>query len=186
MDPAAPSAPAPTPADGQSLVDALCTFGVRYLTGASDEPADGPMDPLSLITGLASSPEPLLRNTLVALFLTHPELASVAQRAADSLAPRARDALIGAYIGAVYLQRLWRTRLRRFFGDQPSLPPIWIDKLGLPPPDAHFGRLGLAALDARRRGATRFRSGRTEFEQVAHHLFGQLLTERAAATPAAA
>jgi len=174
--------------DWPVLVDALSAYGVRYLSGASgDSGASGEpvqMDPLDLLTYLAQSPEPHLRQALAALFLVHPELAPIATQVAGTLPPTSGNVLIGSYVAAVYLQRLWRTRLRRYLGDQPALPPLWVDELGLPAADAHYGKLGLATLEARRSGRAHRRS--SAYEQVALHLFGQLQAERAALQPAMA
>ena len=163
--------------DSDTLVDGLRAYGVRYITGAPPNETTRPPDPGALIAALAQSPEPLLRQALAALFLVHPELAPVAQRAAETLPPPAREALVEAYVAAVYLQTLWRTRLRRHLGEQPALPPLWIDELGLPGPSELEGRLGLAELHARNK--------RGGFERIQDHLFGQLLAERAAVAAAA-
>jgi hypothetical protein len=163
--------------DSETLVDGLRSYGVRYLSGGAPLPLSGTPDPSALIAGLAQSHEPLLRQALAALFLVHPEIAPLAEQTASSLQSPAREALIEAYVAAVYLQTLWRTRLKRHLGDQPPLPPLWLEELGLPPPAEHSGRLGLAALAARRKGGG--------FERVAGHLFGQLLAGRGHATAAA-
>lgn len=170
--------------EDDALVEALRAYGVRYLSGSTGQVTESLLEPQDLIRGLAQSPDPLVRDALAALFLVHPELAPVAEHVAGTLPPGSRAALIDAYAGAVYLQTLWRTRLRRYLGDQPSLPPLWIPELALPEPGDHFGKLGLLALEARRRGRATLPS-RSAYELVAKHLFGQLLTERAAAHPAA-
>jgi len=167
--------------DWPVLVDALSAYGVRYLSGASgDSGAAGEpvqMDPLDLLMYLAQSPEPHLRQALAALFLVHPELATIATQAAGTLPPASRDVLIESYVAAIYLQRFWRTRLRRYLGDQPTLPPLWVEDLGLPAADDHYGKLGLTTLEARRSGRAHRRS--SAYERVALHLFGQLQAERA-------
>jgi hypothetical protein len=137
---------------------------------------------------LASSPDARLREAMAALFLVHPELAPLALTAAGRLKMPHRERLVEAYVAAVYLQRLWRTRLRRHLGEQPYLPPYWIKELDVPEPDEMHGRLGLAVLSDRTRRRAGIRPGRRNrmgvYESVASHLFGQLLAERAAARAA--
>jgi hypothetical protein len=178
------------PPDEQTLVRALRERGVRYLTAGPRDQAHtgdaGPPDvpPEALLEGLARSPDARLRYTVAPLLLVHPELAPHVRELARRLAPPARDVLVEAYVAAVYLQRAWRTRLRRFFGEQPALPPLWIREVGLPDPEERFGMAGLAALRARqRRGAT---ARRGIYEQAALNLFGQLVAERGARPAASA
>ena len=165
-----------------TLVDGLRAYGVRYLSGGAEamEQAPGELpDPLWLLCSLARSLEPRLRQATVALFLIHPELAEAARRAAASLDGQSRRHLVEAYVAAVYLQRMWRTRLRRYLGEQPLLPPHWTQELGLPDPDERFGKVGLATLAARSGHGPRAPLG--PYEKVARLLFGQLRAERAAA-----
>jgi hypothetical protein len=167
-----------------TLVAGLRAYGVRYLSGGSDaaDCADARRpDPAQLLSGLARSTEPRLRHAAAALFLVHPELAEAAPGAAAALDTHCRAALVEAYVAAVYLQRLWRSRLRRHLGEQPLLPPLWIDELGLPAPDDRYGKLGLAALTARARRGGGPGAAMGPYFVVAQHLFGQLLGERAAA-----
>jgi hypothetical protein len=169
-----------------TLVAALREYGVRYLSGADDSGGASGIGAADLFRYLACSDEPHLRHAITSVLLVHPELASVAQRCADTLPGPARDVLIEAYVAAVYLRTLWRTRLRRYLGEQPELPPLWVDELRLPDPREHFGQLGLAVLDARRRQSDRLRPGHTPYERVARNLFGQLVGESAAGPRAAA
>jgi hypothetical protein len=178
--------------DQNALVDALRDYGVRYLSGGSSAADAGsgqrrPLDPATLLARLARSPEPRLRQALAALFVVHPELAPIAQDVAATLPAPARDQLIHGYIAAVYLRRLWWTRFRRYLGDQPELPPYWLDELGLPAPEELYGRLGLAALaELDRPGGMvgRPAGGRSArlgaYFKVGERLMGQLLAERAA------
>lgn len=182
-------------ADWDTLVDALRGYGVRYLSGGTPASAEGAhaagdgrrIEPDVLLARLAQSPDPRLRQALAAVFLVHPELAGVAPRVAETLPPPARDHLIHGYVAAVYLQRLWWTRLRRYLGDIPRLPPYWIAELGLPSPEDLFGRLGLVALVERcRESVPGQRRGRGQearlgpYYRVGLLLLAQLLAERAA------
>ena len=170
--------------DADALVDGLRAYGVRYITGGSHTPSPEPPDANELIGGLAEASDARVRYALAALFLVRPELAALAPTVADALPAPAKDVLIEAYVAAVYLQRAWRTRLHRYLGEQPSLPPLWIRELGLPDPDERFGRAGLLALRARQKRGATARHG--IYEQVALNLFGQLVAERGAGLAAAA
>ncbi|MCS7059893.1 MAG: hypothetical protein RMN25_01900 [Anaerolineae bacterium] len=103
----------------------------------------------ALIAGLAQSGNARLRFALAALFLAHPELAECAAQVEPALPTAARRVLRRQYLAAMYLQRMWRTRLRAHFGDQPAIAPRYLSAeesptgAALPPPDAMHGKLGL-------------------------------------------
>jgi hypothetical protein len=172
--------------DEDALVGALQRYGIRYLSDAPEELSRQNVDPAVLIGRLARSDDPRLRHALAALFLTHPELAPVARDVAATLPLAPRKHLVRAYVAAVYLQRLWWTRLQRYLGSFPSLPLLWIDELGLPPPDVRFGKEGLAALNNLEAG---FGTGRPRgkganlgpYFKASQHLLGQLIAEHGAA-----
>lgn len=161
-----------------ALARTLREYGVRYLAApAGDGDQSGQGVPVAaLLKGLASSEEARLRYAIAPLLLLHPELAPQVRAVAHDLARPAKYVLMEAYVAAVYLQRAWRTRLRRFLGEQPRLPPFWIDELGLPDPEVRHGMAGLAALRARQRRGATARHG--IYEQAAFNLFGQLVAER--------
>ena len=168
-----------------ALVDGLRQYGIHFLSGGDPDVKqyhqDGQpptMSPVVLMEALARSDEPRLRRVLTALFLLRPELAADVEAVATNLPPRERERFIHAFVAAVYLQRLWRTRLRRYLGGQPDLPPLWIDDLQLPAPDDRFGRMGLYALAEREQRRNRRAD---PYLRVSQQLFGQLLAERAAA-----
>ncbi|HET7767933.1 MAG TPA: hypothetical protein VFN74_04095 [Chloroflexota bacterium] len=169
-----------------ALVAALREHGVRYFTADPDEtqPSHETLSPQRLLSELAQADSARVRHAIAALFLVKPELAPLVPEVVEALTDGAKGVLIEAYIAAVYLQRAWRTRLRRYFGEQPELPPLWVDQLGLPSPDERFGRAGLAALHARQRRGATARHG--AYEQVALNLFGQLVAERGTSRSAAA
>lgn len=146
----------------EHLVAALHWRDMCYLapTPSGDEPH---LTDRELIVGLATSRDGRLRFALAGLFLRHPEAAEIA---ADMLATRAID-LAGAtvrrreplvvpaeaweeirrqYVAAMYLQRLWRTRLRLAHGPTPLIPERYTDELGLPPADDMNGERGLRTL----------------------------------------
>ena len=56
------------------------------------------------------------------------------------------DEIRRQYLAAMYLQRLWRTRLRMTFGDSPPIAERFTRELALPSPDDLHGEHGLRAL----------------------------------------
>jgi hypothetical protein len=53
------------------------------------------------------------------------------------------------YAAAMYLQRMWRTRLRMHFGETPLIPELFTAEMDLPSADAMFGEMGLRILTDR-------------------------------------
>ena len=172
--------------DSDTLVDGLRAYGVRYFTADPKSPnlTREPVSPERLLAGLAQARDARVRCAIAALLLVRPDFAVLMPGVVDALPEPARGVLIEAYVAAVYLQRAWRTRLRRYFGEQPELPARWVAELGLPSPDDRHGRTGLVALRARQRRGATARHG--VYEQVALNLFGQLVAERGAERAAAA
>ncbi len=141
------------PPSREELVAALHARGLCYLapTPRGDE---RPLDDDELIAGLAASPDARLRFALAALLLAHPALAERAAALIQGQAPlalgeAARAEMRKQYLAAMYLQRMWRTRLRMHFGETPLIPERFAREMGLPPADAMFGELGLRALTER-------------------------------------
>jgi len=139
------------------LVAALHARGICYLapTPHGDEP---PLTDDELILGLAASKDGRLRFALAGLLLAHPELADnaiclIEQRcnpAPDKHPPDwAWDELRRQYVAALYLQRMWRTRLSMCMGERPLIPEHFTQELQLPAADALHGELGLRALTER-------------------------------------
>lgn len=143
----------PIPRD--HLVAALHARGVCYLapTPSGDEPA---LTDEQLIVGLAASKDGRARFALAGLLLRHPDLAEAAARLAadappDMDAPAARESvraeLRKQYAAAMYLQRMWRTRLALCLGVKDALiPERFTRELNLPPADDMFGERGLREL----------------------------------------
>jgi hypothetical protein len=129
------------------LVAGLHARGVCYLapTPAGDEP---PLSDDALILGLAKSRDGRLRFALAALLLRHPRFAGEVARLAEAEShPKTRDELRKQYAAAMYLQRLWRTRLRLCLGAQGGLiPEKFTAELKLPHADEMFGERGLREL----------------------------------------
>lgn len=131
----------------EPLVAALRFRGVRFLAPSDAQPGSKPIDDLGLIACLAGHDQPRLRLALAALFLLHPELAS--QLDALHLPPAAQIELRTQYTAAACLQRMWTIRLGFYLGQFPLLPDLYSPAMGLPPVDAHYGKLCLHTLAAR-------------------------------------
>lgn len=120
-------------------------MGIGFLA-PGDAETDRSISPPDLIRALVTQPDPRLRLALVALFLRRPDLASCVPELASALDQDAALDLQTLYTAAVYLQRLWRTRLGLYLGDFRALPDYYSEDLALPPPDERFGKAGLYAL----------------------------------------
>ena len=161
----------------ERLVAALRAEGIRFLAGAdiSDD-----LPPRELIMGLASHSDPRLRSALTALFLAHPEFAAEVARVLSIVDHSAAIELQARYMAAVYLQRLWRTRLSYYLGDYATLPDLFSRAMGLPRPDEHFGKLGLVELaewHAQHAERTPAFNWLAAYQKIAEQYFGQLHAE---------
>jgi hypothetical protein len=143
--------------DRDLLVAALHARGICYLAPSpqGDEPA---LTDDELLIGLAASRDGRLRFALAALLLAHPDLAENAARlAAAQRSPhpgmQPPDAAWGElrrqYAAAMYLQRMWRTRLSLCIGERSLIPERFSSELDLPAADEMFGEKGLRTLTER-------------------------------------
>ena len=144
----APSAPRNAPGR-DALVAALRAWGVGFLQPGDG--AHGPPPPTGsqLLTQLAESPDPRLRTALAILLVRHPELAEQVPALVENLIPPTALTLKQEYTAAVYLQRMWWSRLRGYLPALVVLPDYFSAELALPGPDDRFGKTGLLALSAR-------------------------------------
>jgi hypothetical protein len=141
------------------LVAALHHRGVCYLAPSplGDEPH---FTDDEVIVGLAASKDGRLRFALAGLMLIDPGIAersalliglrTVRQRHGGSLdkpVPTSTWSEIQRqYLAAMYLQRMWRTRLQMAHGKTPWIPERFTTELHLPLPDAMHGKQGLLQL----------------------------------------
>ncbi len=128
----------------ERLIAALRAQGIRYLADGTDISSD--LSARDLIAGLASHSDPRLRSALTPLFFAHPEFATKVPRILPTVDSSAAIELQARYMAAVYLQHFWRTRLSYYLGDYTMLPDLFSHAMGLPRPDEHFGKVGLATL----------------------------------------
>ncbi len=164
--------------DRESLVAQLRELGIRYLL-----PSDAQVDETQrltqreLIAQLASHRDPRLRRAMIALFLLHPEAADDAAYLARMLDGTARTELMAHYMAAVYLQRMWQTRLGFYLHVQ-LLPDHFSLELALPSPGQRFGQTGLRALARWHAGQSGYPFNYlSSYETVMDLLFEQLKQE---------
>jgi hypothetical protein len=163
----------------ERLVTALRENGIRFLAGGDGAGAKSDrLSPSELIGNLARHPDPRLRLSLTSLFLLHPDWAVHVPAVVATLDLRAAQELQARYMAAVYLQRTWRTRLGFYLGDFETLPDLYSQALGLPPPDERFGKTGLVALAEWHASHSEYPFNRlASYHKAADLLFGQLIAE---------
>jgi hypothetical protein len=167
------------------LVAKLRESGVRYLV-PTDARADEsqPLNTLDLLNRLAEIGDPRLRHSMIGLFILHSNWADFAEQLAALLQGAARIELIAHYMAAVYLQRMWRTRLS-FYLDVQLLPDLFSKQLDLPSPEDRFGKTGLHALANWHAAQTNPAFNHlSSYEHVMDLLFDQLEREASAHEPA--
>ncbi|MBF6589399.1 MAG: hypothetical protein IVW57_02570 [Ktedonobacterales bacterium] len=157
-----PPAAAPEEASSDRLIAELRSHGIAFLTGGRDATLDAEVarDPLAtaeLLDQLARCEEPSVRYAVIALLLLHPDLADSLPSDSPDVAESARERLIVMALAAIYLQRMWRSRLTLALGPIPWLPARFWRARGLPDPDgpplgraAEYGLQALAVRERRR------------------------------------
>jgi hypothetical protein len=133
--------------DHDALVAQLREQGVRYLAPSQpDFSAPPQVSPKELIIRLVTHSDARLRLALVALLLLHPEWGPYVHFQVKKLAEPTRADLQALYTAAVYLQRLWHTRLEFYLRRFEMLPDLYSSQLGLPAAKERHGKSGLHAL----------------------------------------
>ena len=163
----------------ERLVAELSAHGIRFLAGGADADMNVPARaPSELIAALAQHRDPRLRSALTSLFLLHSDWGADVPRVAQILEGAARIELCARYMAAVYLQRMWRTRLGFYLADFSLLPDYFSAALGLPPADERFGKPGLHALAEWHARRSEFPYNRVaSYEKALELLIGQLKAE---------
>ncbi len=164
--------------DRETLVAELRERGVAYLAPSDALSVDPPPTDQALLLALLEQPDARLRMGLVPLFIRHPALAADVERLAGQIDPSLRLELQTYYMAAVYLQRLWRSRLGFYLDTSILLPDLYSQAMGLPPADERFGKVGLYDLADAWQARSRYPFDRlAEMEQTIEHFFGQLELE---------
>lgn len=127
----------------ETLVAELRKRGITYLA-PSDAVATVtiPSDD-ALLVALLKQPDARLQLALVPLLIRHTELASCVLLLVNQIEHKLRIELQTFYMAAVYLQRLWKTRLGFYLDSTAPLPDLFSQQLGLPSAEERFGKNGL-------------------------------------------
>jgi hypothetical protein len=128
-----------------TLAAALNRYGVKHIAPRRRVAGPLPRDE-ELIYRLAKSSFVRLREAIIPLLLTHPDLDAATRRVIARLDGDARLKAMYKYVAASALQRMWWTRLARDLGPRRPIEPAYLDVLGLPPLEDDFGRATLVAL----------------------------------------
>ena len=130
----------------ETLVAQLRDRGITYLAPSDAKAIEVINSDEELIVALLQASDNRLQLALIPLFLRHPNLAGVLAVLMDEVPRSQAFELQTLYMAAVYLQRMWLTRLRFYLKDTVLLPDLYSDQLDLPPADKRFGKVGLYAL----------------------------------------
>jgi len=127
----------------ETLVAKLREQGITYLA-PSDAVAREPIssDDL-LLVALLEQPDARLRLAMIPLLIRHTELAGCVRALINQIDHKLVVELQTYYTAAVYLQRVWKTRLGFYLDTTTLLPDLFSQQLGLPPAEERFGKHGL-------------------------------------------
>jgi hypothetical protein len=113
------------------LVAELWALDVRFLMGSHSQVTPA-LAPANLIASLAQSTNARVRFSLIPLFLRHPEFAKEASKADKLLQQKTGQFVLRFYYtAAVFLQRKYQEQLSRLLGEQPELPDLFSNILGV-------------------------------------------------------
>ena len=132
--------------DRETLVAELRQLGVTYL--APSDAVASTMLPSNdaLLAAILDQSDFRLKLALIPLLIRHPDWAQTVQSLVDRLDASLALELQTLYTAAVYLQRLWKTRLGFYLTQPTLLPDLYSQTLGLPSPNERFGKTGLYEL----------------------------------------
>ncbi len=162
----------------ERLVAELELLGIRYLSRQTAFLADGVRPPSVLLADLVRQPSARVRASVIAVLLAHSDYAAHMPAALKRLDMDGQLRLKLLYTAAVFLQRKYADRLRRFVADGWQwLPDLFSAELGLPPEGTPHERL--AALGRAHSHLTNTAVNWTgTYENVAEHLLRRWELER--------
>ena len=129
----------------ETLVAELRRRGITFLAPSDARSPQTLSDP-DVIVAVLEQPDTRLHLALITLFIRQPHLAQAVSELVEAMPAALALELQTLYMAAVYLQRLWATRLAFYLGPLPTLPDLYASSLNLPPADERFGKSGLHAL----------------------------------------
>lgn len=127
----------------ETLVAMLRERGVGYLAPSDAVATEAIASDDALLIALLEQPDSRLQLALIPLLLRQPDLASRVSALVNQIDAGLAIELKTLYMAAVYLQRLWKTRLSFYLDTTNLLPDLFSQQLGLPPPEERFGKNGL-------------------------------------------
>lgn len=163
-----------------ALVAALRDRGVAYLAPSDAVAREMPESNEQLLRALLHQDDSRLRLAIVPLLLRHPEISASVPDLAVGLDETASLELQTLYMGAVYLQRNWWSRLRIYLDEMTLLPDLFSHQMGLPLPSEQFGKTGLHELADAWQARSKYPFERLQAFNSTFELFiGQLKLEKA-------
>ncbi|MFQ5594154.1 MAG: hypothetical protein ACE5HA_08390 [Anaerolineae bacterium] len=132
--------------DREVLVAEMRDRGIRFLAPGDAKLGVARLSDKELLLHLAQHQDPRLRFALIPWFILNPAVHVLMPLVVQELPAAARVELKALYTAAVYLQRLWWTRLRFYLDNFEELPDEFSSELELPPATERHGKAGLHAL----------------------------------------
>lgn len=130
----------------ETLVAKLRERGITYLAPSDAQATEIIPNDETLIMALLQQDDSRLKLALINIFIRHPELAQSVANLVEQVDATTKIDLQTLYMAAVYLQRLWRSRLEFYLGKSELLPDLYSAQLDLPQAGERFGKVGLYAL----------------------------------------
>lgn len=127
----------------ETLVAKLREQGIQYLAPSDAKATEAVATNDALIAALLEQTDSRLKLAVIPLLIRHPELANSVTALVNQLDGQLATELRTLYTAAVYLQRLWKTRLSFYLDSTPLLPDLFSQQLGLPSPAERYGKIGL-------------------------------------------
>lgn len=127
----------------ETLVAKLRERGVTYLAPSDAVATEIIASDDALLVALLEQPDSRLQLALIPLLIRHTDLAGCVLSLVNEIEDQLVIELQTLYMAAVYLQRLWKTRLGFYLDTATPLPDLFSQQLGLPPAEERFGKTGL-------------------------------------------